>query len=184
VHSTFISRVLLPVAAAVALKAVADAHGGLAGWLAAGAAGAAPALWWLKRLGCAEAAGAVLAAFLGGVLAVCGRHARDLFTPRHGRRHRAMGLIYLCLLAVGVHDLCVRTMAQATPATSTTTTAAETEEAWVLRVGRVAAWRFSYCAYDTALGVAGIALTLTAAYDFQPGHLKVHWKRCHARIGQ
>ena len=84
------------------------------------------------------AAALCLGAFALATCAVVVRRARALFLPRHGRRHRVCGLLYLCWLAVGVGE-CVAGFRP---------TAARA------------------VAFDVALGALGVLATASAAADF------------------
>lgn len=72
----------------------------------------------------------------------------SLFAGRFGRSHRLTGAAYLVTLVAGVADLVC-----------------------VAALGREPL--FAPLMFDCALGVAGIALTLTAASDFRVAHAKV-----------
>ena len=84
---------------------------------------------------------AVYAAFLVLVVAVAAPHARRLFTPRYGRRHRLAGLAYVTALGAGACEIPLRNL--------------------------------SLPAFDAILGVLGVTLTLTAAFDFKAAHQRV-----------
>lgn len=88
----------------------------------------------------------VLIIFFLGLFYFVALASAKLFLPRHGRRHRLTGILYLFLLLAGVFQTC-------TDARSTD-------------------WRH-YLAYDIILGFLGTVLTLTAAYDFKAAHSSV-----------
>jgi len=68
---------------------------------------------------------------------------RGLFAPRHARRHRWMGIVYFSLLMVGALDA---------------------------SRGLIAAGTQLGFGFDTALGISGILIAVTAALDFGPAH--------------
>lgn len=89
------------------------------------------------------------------VLSICVVYAPRLFTPRHGRRHRLLGVVYLGWLVVGValnitwnFDSDVGGSGQG-----------------------AAALLFSI--YDIILGMLGSMLTASAAKDFQKAHAHI-----------
>lgn len=87
------------------------------------------------------AAALCLGVFAAATFAVVACHVGPLFRPRYGRAHRVCGGLYLCWLSVGVGE-CVAGF-------------------------RPTAARAFF--YDVALGLLGVAATLSAAADF--GHV-------------
>ena len=91
------------------------------------------------------------------VLGIVSPRVHRLFGPRHARRHRVAGFAYLVVLCLGLADVIL----------------AEISEGILLvpsdsyRLFDSSAARL---AFDVALGVAGVMLTLTAAYDFRRAH--------------
>ena len=73
------------------------------------------------------------------------RRFKKLFLPRFGRRHSAAGAAYLTWIALGIFDLGQRT--------------AHNE--------LTACRRTQYFLYDMFLGLLGIVVTLSAAFDFK-----------------
>ena len=90
-----------------------------------------------------EAGGLLL--FAGIVVAFAAAHAGKLFGPRHAQQHRTMGAVHLAVLTVGAVDA-----------------------SRALVLGRDAA-RLGL-AYDVALGVSGVLVSVTAARDFGAAH--------------
>jgi len=105
---------------------------------------------------------AVFVAFLVGVVLLSLVNAGSLFAPRHGRRHRACGLAYLSILAVGVHDLCVRTLLAPDKSGGS-----GDDDVGGSNDGGGGTAPLNYLAFDALLGVTGLLLTLSAAYDFK-----------------
>jgi hypothetical protein len=107
-------------------------------------------------------------------------NARRLFLPRYGRRHRWAGAAYLLLLVLGVADLAARLAPpeSSDPSPGSPPPVADRPSAlfaWAPRVGLgsppLASARASL-AFDLALGVAGVVLALTAAFEFKDPHLE------------
>lgn len=96
----------------------------------------------------------LLVAFTFIVLTIVGMKSTALFVPRYGRRHRVCGALYLIWLLVGVLDLARRYLQNVV------------HEALVPTHELYSKW---YIIYDAVLGVLGILLTVSAAFDF-PTH--------------
>ena len=92
----------------------------------------------------ATATATALALFFAVLLCVIARRP-SMFIKRHGRRHRIAGAVYLMLLIIGVTQLLVHSSV-------------------------VMLHPFMF---DALLGVAGVALALTAAADFEAAHSRV-----------
>ena len=89
-----------------------------------------------------------------------------LFLPRYGRRHRAMGAVYIAVLIVGLTDIAARVSSGSDDGESAGSGAGG---AWFHALG-FPMDRPGRVAFDVLLGVAGTTLTLTAAYDFKHAH--------------
>ena len=96
-----------------------------------------------------EASSVLQAAFFAAVISTAALGSRRLFGPRHGRRHRVLGLVYVGWLVYGCGDILGRIFFSSS-----------------LRYAPP-----NYLVYDVVLGALGSLLTLTAAVDF--GHEKV-----------
>ena len=93
-------------------------------------------------------------------------NARRLFLPRYGRRHRAMGAVYIAVLIVGLTDIAARVSSGSDDGERAGSGAGG---AWFHALG-FPMDRPGRVAFDVLLGVAGTTLTLTAAYDFKHAH--------------
>ena len=97
------------------------------------------------------------------ILTLVAPNFKRLFMPKYGRRHRAMGAVYIAMLIVGLVDIAARVSSGGEGAGRDNGGSAFIASGFPLdRPGRVA--------FDILLGVAGTALTLTAAYDFKHAH--------------
>ena len=102
------------------------------------------------------------------ILTVVAPNAPRLFLPRYGRRHRTAGAVYLALLVLGLTDLAVgrRRDGGGGGGGGGANNAFEEERGLLLDcTGRFL--------FDVTLGVAGVALALTAAFDFRVAHTRV-----------
>ena len=98
-----------------------------------------------------KTSGLILTIFFIIVLIKVIKSSLLLFLPKFGRRHRLFGLVYLCLLTLGIYDI-----ANSTIFNDTSTSIIK-----------------NYFYYDFLLSSIGILLTLTAAYDFKNAHSNI-----------